>query len=76
MSDAYEVACSYQEDITAIGDMLAGEQVCDDPAEFPTWQSLAQRQARVLRRYAKFLEDCAEGKVRGPIVFPEWEANA
>ena len=74
-NSAYEECYAFQEEIVCIGDMLAGQTVCDDPAEFPTWQSLAQRQARLLREYAQFLDDCAEGRVRGPIVFPEWEAG-
>ncbi len=63
------------ESIIAIGQMLCGDEVCDDPSEFPTWQALAKRQARELRRYAEFLDECAEGRVRGPIVFPSWKED-
>lgn len=63
---------AYIDSIVAIGQMLCGDDVTDDPAAFPTWQSLAKRQARELRRYAQFLDDCAEGRVTGPIVFPSW----
>lgn len=64
---------AYIDSIVAIGQMLCGDEVCDDPTAFPTWQALAQRQARELRRYAQFLDDCAEGRVTGPIVFPSWK---
>jgi len=72
MSGAYEAAVAYRDDIIAIGQMLAGDEVTDDPAQFPAWQDNARRQARILRRYAQFLDDCAEGRVSGPIVFPSW----
>lgn len=73
MSGAYEAAVAYRDSIIAIGQMLAGEEVTDDPAAFPTWQDNAKRMARELREYARFLDQCAEGKVRGPIVFPSWK---
>jgi hypothetical protein len=73
MADAYDAAVSYRDSIVSIGQMLAGDEVTDDPAAFPTWQDNAKRQARELRRYAQFLDDCAEGRVRGPIVFPSWK---
>ena len=71
MSGAYEAAAAYRADIIAIGQMLAGDEPTDDP-EFQTWQGNAKRQASVLRRYAQFLDDCADGRVSGPIVFPSW----
>jgi hypothetical protein len=72
---AWDAHASYIDSIIAVGQMLAGVDMTDDPEEYPTWQSLAQRQARVLRRYAQFLDDCADGKVRGPIVFPAWKED-
>jgi hypothetical protein len=76
MSGAYEAAVAYRDDIIDIGQMLAGDEVTDDLVAFPTWQANAKRLARVLRRYAQFLDDCAEGRVGGPIVFPAWEESA
>ena len=74
MSGAYEAAVAYRAAIIAVGQMLAGDEPMDDP-EFQTWQANAKRQARLLRRYAQFLEDCADGRVSGPIVFPSWRED-
>lgn len=73
MSKAYSAAVAYRDSIIAIGQMLAGEEVTDDPAAFPTWQDNAKRLARELRSYAEYLDLCAEGGVSGPIVFPSWK---
>jgi hypothetical protein len=70
MTGAYEAAVSYRDSIVTLGQMLAGDEPADEPMD---WQAMAQRQARELRRYAQFLDDCAEGRVRGPIVFPSWK---
>jgi hypothetical protein len=72
MADAYEAAVAYRDSIVAIGQMLAGDEPADEPAD---WQAIATRQARALRRYAQFLDDCVEGRVRGPIVFPSWKED-
>ena len=73
MAGVYDAAVSYRDSIVALGQMLAGDEPADEPMD---WQSLAQRQARELRRYAQFLDDCVEGRVRGPIVFPSWEERS
>ena len=70
MADAYEAAAAYRDSIVSIGQMLAGDEPADEAMD---WQAMARRQARVLRRYAQFLDDCAEGRVSGPIVFPSWK---
>jgi len=70
MDTAYERACFHRDCILSSSAQLAGEEVTDHAGE--SWQDVAVRLSRELRRYAQFLDDCAEGRVSGPIVFPSW----
>lgn len=72
MSGAYEAATHYRDCILTSSAELAGEEVAS-PGE--SWQHVAARLARELRRYAEFLDDCAAGQVAGPIVFPSWKED-
>jgi hypothetical protein len=70
MADAYDAAVSYRDAILASHAALCGDIV---PPEPQSWQEVASTLSFELRRYAQFLDDCVEGRVRGPIVFPAWE---
>lgn len=69
---AYERSCFHRDCILESSAQLAGEEVSHAGE---SWQSVAKRLARELRRYATFLDDCAAGRVRGPIVFPSWKED-
>lgn len=70
MADCYDAAKSYRDSILSDADALSGDSLPD--GETLAWQGVASRLAFSLRQYAKFLDDCAEGRVRGPICFPSW----
>ncbi len=70
MADAYEAAVSYRDAILERHRSLCGDEL---PADTQSWQETASALSFELRRYAVFLDDCVEGRVRGPIVFPSWE---
>ena len=72
MDDAYGHACFHRDCILESAAQLAGEEVA---YAGESWQSVAKRLARELRRYAEFLDSCASGSVTGPIVFPSWKED-
>jgi hypothetical protein len=73
MADAYDAAVSYRDSILERHRGLCGDEL---PEDTQSWQETASVLSFELRRYAQFLDDCVEGRVRGPIVFPSWEERS
>jgi hypothetical protein len=72
MADAYDAAVSYRDSILARCSQLCGDVL---PPEPESWQEVASSLSFELRRYAKFLDHCVEGRVPGPIAFPSWQED-
>jgi hypothetical protein len=71
MTDPFVILERYRNDIRHWSRILCGDIV--GPHGSRAWQDVAAMLATDLRRYADYLDNCREGHVAGPIVFPSWD---